>query len=274
MESPSLVGNERLRGRVRSNGVLEDVFFPSREIRRYSPRSQFGVFSERRRQLTWLAEGCTREQRPLDGMSGVETSVEHPDGIEARLVDFVPGGHDVFVRVLELRNPLSYPKRLAVIHAEAAALETGDGDLCLDAAYVNRQRRVLRYRRQSPQRPSAGGYCVLIHGSPRPDEYQVGRAFARYGPDLDSFHDALDGRLQGNDLCSGSEDGSTSAFLWHLELAPGATARVGVYFSGGATTHEAEKRLDGALGTAADRVSRELVTTPPGSLAWAASGAP
>ncbi|HTE17688.1 MAG TPA: glycoside hydrolase family 15 protein [Armatimonadota bacterium] len=242
-EDVALVGNSRVVGRVRNNGVLEDVFFPSKGFHRHILRSQFGVYLCQRRHMAWLADDWSQGQEYLEDTFVAEGLFQHAAGLEARLLDFVPPENDVFVRYLEVRNVREVPLTVAIVHAEAAALEENATDFGFNAAYVNRQKRVLRYRGHPYDNAREAHCCVLVSGSPAPDEFQVGRSYAPYGEDTDAFHDAADGRLQGNSLCSGQQDGATSAFLWRGTLTPGGRILVQVTLAGGMTTREAEERL-------------------------------
>lgn len=242
-EDVALVGNDRILGRVKSNGVLEEVFFPSKGFHRHIIRSQFGVYLERRREMAWLADGWTQTQEYLENTFIVETLFQHSAGLEARLLDWTPAGHDVFIRYLEVRNLRASPQEIAIVHAEASALEENTGDFGFNCAYINRQKRVLRYRGHPFDNAREAHCCVLIGASPEPDEFQVGRSYAEHGEEVDAFLDARDGKLQGGSLCTGSPDGATSAYLWRVTLPPGGSARIRVALAGGAHTREAEDRL-------------------------------
>jgi hypothetical protein len=245
-EDMALIGNDRIVGRVRENGVLEDAFFPSIGVHRHVLRSQFGVYLEQRRRMAWLAEDWEHSQDSVESASVCETVFRRPGGLEARLLDFVPPAPDVFVRFLEVRNLRRFPQSVAIVHAEAAALQESAGGFGSHAVYVNRQGRVLRYRGRPFHHRHEAPCCVLIGADPPPEEFQAGRSFALYGEDVDAFHDAADGRLQGNSLCGGENDGATSAFLWRGTIPPGGRLQTRVILAGGAHPREAEDRLKAA----------------------------
>lgn len=242
-EDVALVGNDRVLGRVRANGVLEDVFFPSKGFHRHILRSQFGVYLFGSERMEWFAQNWPPHQEYLEDTFVAETQFRHPEGLEARLLDFVPPGLDVFIRHLELRNTRSAPQSVAVVHAEASALEENIGEFDYNSAYVNRSRRVMRYRGHPFDNTREAHCCVLVEGTPEPHEFQVGRSFCESGRECDAFFDAGDGRLEGNELCSGEKAGATTAMLWRLNVAPGQTVKITVVLAGGSNTREAEECL-------------------------------
>ncbi len=243
----ALVGNARILGRVRPDGVLDDAFFPSKGFHHHILHSQFGVYLYEEGRATWLASDWSGRQTYLEDTFVVQGMYRHEADLEARLLDFVPPQHDVFVRIFEIRNRSNRPRELGVLHAEAAALEENHGDFGFNAAYVDRQHRVLRYRGHPFDNTREAHCCLLVGASPPPNEFQVGRSYEEEGPHADAFHDAADGALSGNALCPGSREGATSAYLWRVTLPPGGSARFYVYLAGGADTRDAEERLDKAI---------------------------
>jgi oligosaccharide amylase len=245
-EDVGLIGNAQVLGRVRSNGVLEDVFFPSKGYSRHILRSQFGVHLGPEGGLVWLGDGNTSSQDYLEDTFVVEGLYGLGEGIQARLQDFVPPEHDVFVRWLEVRNSGVVAREIRIVHAEAAALEENRAEFGFNQAYVNRRRRVLRYRGHPFDNAREAHCCVLIGAEPAPESFQVGRSFVHDGELEDAFRDAEDGELRGNGSCVGHEEGATSAFQWCVRLPPGGSARIRVILAAGTDTSDAERTLAAA----------------------------